>query len=198
MAGVAPPRSYLGDDLILEIAELLPGPDLITPPLVPGAFSLDVLFAFSLRPAIHSLHAFVINSFFRPFSFHAVSEAELVRIRQAVRALADVLWAVFVGRSSLCMIHGGHVNPNRWPDDVIPAQAASMLRIFESILDHYGYYLPDGTESPEMTALHVMIVHSLQSIAEAHRRLQRIHGECACYSETGDLRSDHLSTSPLL
>ncbi|KAJ7059021.1 hypothetical protein C8F01DRAFT_1085473 [Mycena amicta] len=149
MAGVVPPRSYLGDDLILEIAELLPGPDLIAPPLVPGAFSLDILFAFSLRPAIHSLHAFVINSFFRPFSFRPVSEAELVRIRQAVRALADVFWAVFVGRSSLCMVHGGRVNPDRWPDVVIPAQAASMLRIFESILDHFGYYLPDGTESPE-------------------------------------------------
>ncbi|KAJ7064165.1 hypothetical protein C8F01DRAFT_1081525 [Mycena amicta] len=161
MAGVAPPRSYLGDNLILEITELLPGPDLIAPPLVPGTFSLDVLFAFSLRPAVHSLHAFVINSFFRPFSFRAVSEAELVQIRQAVRALADVLWAVFVGRSSLCMVHGGHVNPDQLPDVVIPAQAASMLRIFESILDHYGYYLPDGTESPEMTALHVMIVHGL-------------------------------------
>lgn len=96
------------------------------------------------------------------------------------------------------MVHGGRVNPDRWPDVVIPAQAASMLRIFESILDHFGYYLPDGTESPEMTAQHVMIVHGLQSIAEAHRRLRRIRGEYACYSETGDLRSDHLSTSPLL
>ncbi|KAJ7061784.1 hypothetical protein C8F01DRAFT_1083167 [Mycena amicta] len=182
MAGVVPLRSYLGDDLLLEIAELLPGPDLIAPPLVPGAFSLDILFAFSVRPAIHSLHAFVINSFFCPFSFRPVSEAELVRIRQAVRALAD--WAVFVGRSSLCMVHGGRVNPDRWPDVVIPAQAASMLRIFESILDHFGYYLPDGTESPEMTAQHVMIVHGLQSIAEAHHRLRRIRGEYACYSET--------------
>ncbi|KAJ7066074.1 hypothetical protein C8F01DRAFT_1079750 [Mycena amicta] len=165
MAGVVPLRSYLGDDLILKIAELLPGPDSIAPPLVPGAFSLDVLFAFSLRPAVHSLHAFVISSFFRPFSFRPVSEAELARIRQAVRALADVFWAVFVGRSSLCMVHGGRVNPNRWPDVVIPAQAASMLRIFESILDHFGYYLPDGTESPEMTAQHVDI-GSVDSLEE--------------------------------
>ncbi|KAJ7051051.1 hypothetical protein C8F01DRAFT_1091837 [Mycena amicta] len=165
MAGVVPLHSYLGDDLILKIAELLPGPDLIAPPLVPGTFSLDILFAFSLRPAIHSLHAFVINSFFRLFSFRPVSEAELVRIRQAVQALADVLWAVFVGWSSLCMVHGGHVNPDRWPDVVIPAQAASMLRIFESILDHFGYYLPDGTESSEMTAQHVDI-GSVDSLEE--------------------------------
>ncbi|KAJ7050774.1 hypothetical protein C8F01DRAFT_1092109 [Mycena amicta] len=182
MGGIVPPRSYLGDGLILEIAELLPGPDSIAPPLLPGTFSLDILFVFSLRPAVHSLHTFVISSFFQPFSFRAVSEAELVRIRQAVRALAD--WAVFVGRSSLCMVHGRRVNPDRWPDVVIPAQAASMLRIFESILDHYGYYLPDGTKSPEMTAQHVMIVHGLQSIAEAHRQLHRIRGE---YTSTQSL-----------
>lgn len=108
MAGVVPPRSYLGDDLILEIAELLPGPDLIAPPLVPGAFSLDILFAFSLRPAIHSLHAFVINTFFRPFSFRPVSEAELVRIRQAVRALADV----FVRNFAPCPSGSSLISPS--------------------------------------------------------------------------------------